>query len=384
MNEIPLSPLKFRIIGASTEDPEHPLFSILSQKPTEGWNSVRFCLFPQEVLIQFTKPVRLRQINIVLHETKIPSKIDIYHFFPKQYNDFFADYNTLTYEKIGYVIPDSNMKSDYKARELKKVFLNENCLYLKLVFHKPHINIYNPFNQVALITMTCLGFDFTPNNIDTFYPNRNKDLNYFSNNMDAYIPNPDINDNELDDVCINKIEELKLQVDNAVKNENYDHAKVLDELIKRIRLLGIKIKNLTDIKVRAIEISDYDTAKQMKNEIERIREIINEVADVQEGQQVVYYDQRNINPLFKEEEAPPQNENNFNYENTNTNVILTKSDEIRQEMENKKKIIKENKKQAEENLKREKNDRIDTHERQITKKYDDQEEVEEEIRVKNY
>ena len=110
----------------------------------------------------------------------------------------------------------------------------------------------------------------------------------------------------------------------------------------------------------------------------------NEVADVQEGQQVVYYDQRNINPLFKEEEAPPQNENNFNYENTNTNVILTKSDEIRQEMENKKKIIKENKKQAEENLKREKNDRIDTHERQITKKYDDQEEVEEEIRVKNY
>ena len=53
-------------------------------------------------------------------------------------------------------------------------------------------------------------------------------------------------------------------------------------------------------------------------------------------------------------------------------------------MENKKKIIKENKKQAEENLKREKNDRIDTHERQITKKYDDQEEVEEEIRVKNY
>ena len=202
--------------------------------------------------------------------------------------------------------------------------------------------------------------------------------------MDAYIPNPDINDNELDDVCINKIEELKLQVDNAVKNENYDHAKVLDELIKRIRLLGIKIKNLTDIKVRAIEISDYDTAKQMKNEIERIREIINEVADVQEGQQVVYYDQRNINPLFKEEEAPPQNENNFNYENTNTNVILTKRDEIRQEMENKKKIIKENKKQAEENLKREKNDRIDTHERQITKKYDDQEEVEEEIRVKNY
>ena len=65
-------------------------------------------------------------------------------------------------------------------------------------------------------------------------------------------------------------------------------------------------------------------------------------------------------------------------------MILTKSDEIRQEMENKKKIIKENKKQAEENLKREKNDRIDTHERQITKKYDDQEEVEEEIRVKNY
>lgn len=390
MNEIPLNVLKYRIIGASTEDPEHPLITIISRNPSEGWNSVRFCQYPQEVLIQFTKPVRLRQINFLLHQTKIPSKIDIYKFFPKTYNDFFADYNSLIYEKIGYIFPDSNMKTEYKARELKKVFLNENCFYLKLVFHKPYINIYSPFNQVALISITCFGFDFTPNNIDTFYPNRNKDLNYFVNNLDTYVPKPEINDNELDEVCINKIEELKLQLDIAVKEENYDHAKVLDELINRIRMLGVKIKNLTELKMKSIEISDYDNAKILKGEIDRIRSIIegvNEIDLVSNQMKKVYVDEREIKPLYKEDDSQIYNNNNINYEDINDKVLLTKSDEIRMELEKKKQLIEQSKRAAKENLIKEKeysNEKLNTHERQVTRKNDNDAEVEEEIRIKNY
>jgi hypothetical protein len=56
----------------------------------------------------------------------ISSRIDIYHFFPKKYIDLRADYNSLVFDKIGYVIPDSNSRTDYQCREYKRISIAEN------------------------------------------------------------------------------------------------------------------------------------------------------------------------------------------------------------------------------------------------------------------
>ena len=81
MEEQQLECLNFRLVGASSEDPEHPSFSILSsakQQGNQGWQSVRFCTYPQEILINFPSPVRLREVNLIFHEYLIPTKVDLY------------------------------------------------------------------------------------------------------------------------------------------------------------------------------------------------------------------------------------------------------------------------------------------------------------------
>ena len=132
--------LNYKIIGSSSNDPDYPLDNISSNNPKDGWHSARFPSFPVEILVQFQYPVHIRQINLLLHETLISSRIDIYHFFPSKYNDLLNDYNSLTFDKIGYVIPDSNSRSDYQYRELKRIAISDNCTYLKLVFQK-NINL---------------------------------------------------------------------------------------------------------------------------------------------------------------------------------------------------------------------------------------------------
>ena len=55
--------LKFRVVYCSGEDPEYPVTELLENSPqSRGWQSTRFCDFPQEIIIQFSNIVRLRQI----------------------------------------------------------------------------------------------------------------------------------------------------------------------------------------------------------------------------------------------------------------------------------------------------------------------------------
>ena len=277
-NQIPFKQLRYRLIGASSEDPEHPLFALFSPNQNEGWNSVRFCSYPQEILIQFPQPVRLTRVHLLLHQNKIPSKIELYQFFPKTYNDFYIDYNSMIFDKIGYVIPDSNTKTNYQARELKKISLNENVLFFKLVFYRSTRNIYNKFDQVGLIGLECFGYEFTQTNIDLLFPNRDKEYEYFSNRTnDSYFPKVNINEEDLDEMCRIKIDELKDELDKVLQIENYEYAKVISEFINRIKFLGGKINNLNEIKMKSIEVEDYDNANLMKIEIERIKSIIDSI-----------------------------------------------------------------------------------------------------------
>lgn len=331
----PLSPLKFRIIGASTEEPESPIYSLLQPpEKSQGWSSIRFCSYPQEILLQFTEPVRLCQINLLLHHNKIPNKIDIYHFFPKTYTDLFEDYNTLTYDKLGYVIPDTNAKTEYNARELKKVFINDNCLYLKLVFHKNYSNIHNYFNQVGLIHIECFGYYFTKHNISSLFPNKER----ISNDPELFVPSDKIDDIQMDEMCQIKILELQEKLKVSIDEEDYDYSKLLNGDIARIRLLGGKMLNLEQIKLKAIEINDYDTAKVMKIEINRIKAIIK---DIEVKDNIVPNYENEDNMMINDTEEPVDDRQ------SNSEINNKYEDVDRDKYKSKSRLIQEQKKQKE-------------------------------------
>ena len=271
--------LKYRLIGASTEDPENPIYSIISGVKNNGWSSVRYCTYPQELLIQLCRPCRLRQINLILHEYKIPSKIDLYYFFPKTFSDFNLDIDDLIFEKIGYIIPDNNMRTKYEARELKKIFINENVYYLKFVCYENYNNYKNLFKQVGIIDIECYGIDFTANNVNGLYPNIKEPVDYFTKKSlyPEIKKREEYNDNMLDEICIMKIKELKDALNLCIKIENYDQAKKLHEMIQVVRKLGERINEAIETKNKALEMNDYETCKIAKNNIDIMREKVKNI-----------------------------------------------------------------------------------------------------------
>ena len=277
-NDVSFPLLKYRLVGVSTEDPENPFYSLISGLKNDGWCSVRYSTYPQELLIQFCRPCRLRQVNLLLHEYKIPSKIDLYYFFPKTFSEFNLDIDDLIFEKMGYIIPNLNKNQKKESREYKQIFLNENVYYLKFVFHQNYPNLKNIFNQVGLIFIQCFGIDFTADNINGLYPNLRKPTDFLTQkSLYPQVKKKGYDDSMLDEVCIMKLKELKDALDFTLKIENYDESKKVTDLIQLVRKIGEKINDAKETKNKALEVEDWDTCKIVKNQIDNLREKVREI-----------------------------------------------------------------------------------------------------------
>lgn len=220
--------------------------------------SVRFCTYPQEILIQFLQPVQLKQINLLCHEKKIASLIEFYSYYPDDVSDSILNSKKLVFEKLGYIRMDTNQRTIYKAREYRKVYVNTNCLYLKLRLHKNYVNKYNVFNQIGLMSLEFFG--------NIIYTS-NKNENVLNNSM----KNDQVKEEDLDEISQEKIRILKNSQDEALKNEDYDEAKKIKKNLDMVRLMARKIYELEIQKKIYINNEDFDHAKILKIEIDRLK-----------------------------------------------------------------------------------------------------------------
>jgi centrosomal protein CEP104 len=250
--------LKYRLIEATTEDPDYPLYELMMGTDSTGWASVRFCTYPQEIFLQFLTPVHLKRIHLLSNEKKIASMVEIYCYYPSNSSNSHPNYKTLPFDKLGYVRMDTNSKTNYKAREFRKIFVDTYCFYLKIVLNKNYVNKYNVFNQVGLVSLDFYGFPVSLSiSINNLYP---KETN-----------NNSLNEEELDEISMEKLKILKGQQEEALKVEDFDEAKRLKNSIDKIRLIGKKIFEMEVQKKIYITCEDFDNAKIMKFEIERLR-----------------------------------------------------------------------------------------------------------------
>ena len=123
--------IPFRIVQVSSQDEEYNVRELLSHTPfSRGWLSSRFCDYPQQLLIEFPKPIKMREIQFLSHQFNIASKIEIFIKTP----------GSDKFKKIGYLSLDNNERSNFQARELKTVYMNYTCTQIKLNLHKNHTN----------------------------------------------------------------------------------------------------------------------------------------------------------------------------------------------------------------------------------------------------
>ena len=214
--------IPFRIVHVSSEDEEYSVRELLNRTPfSRGWLSSRFCNYPQELLIEFPKPIKMREIQFLSHQYSIATKIEIF-ILPPQSEKF---------KKIGYLSLDSNERSNFQARELKTVYTDYLCTRVKFNLLRCHSNSHNIYNQVGLIAISVLGE----------FPNLNN-----MNDKNINIENLDKLEDEMmyDPATLKRLKDLYRAKKKAVELEDFDEAKRIKVAIDILKVFFKKFNSI--------------------------------------------------------------------------------------------------------------------------------------------
>ena len=308
--------LKYNIINFSSQDPFHPInFLLLKNKNNKnGWISSRYCIYPQEILIQFPQMVNIRQINILIHENKIPKMIELINCIPVgEKTKFIIDNNNnskiipseFVYQNIGFINLSSNIESQYKARELRKIYININTEYIKLKIHNNYQNDLNVFCQVGIVSLDFFGIKNDIKKKKILPEGENNNMNDTSESLfDICFNNNEIEEKFIDDKMSkqssDKLKQLIEELNKKKEKEEYDECKLIKDKIDKIRKIEFKIYTLEEQKKDCANRNDFDKAKEIKFNIEKIKKLLE-----------FYLLDNNYNQIkIKKEESKNNNRNN--------------------------------------------------------------------------
>ena len=153
--------------NSTSEEPSFPLLNLEERNTSNGgWISEKNCKYPQKIIAKFNKLVDVKQINIIINETKIPTAIQFINCIELEEN-LSNNKNKYRYENIGYIELSSNVETNYKSREFRKILLNiYNTNRIKILIHENYKNSFNKYNQVGIVSLEFYGNIVNENNIN--------------------------------------------------------------------------------------------------------------------------------------------------------------------------------------------------------------------------
>ena len=289
-----ITPLEYNFVNFTSQDPSHPINYLLNNNNTKGgWISNRYCTYPQEIFIQFPTMVNIRQINILINECKIPKSIELINCIPVgEKNKFIINNNNVSklipsefmYQNIGYIKLSTNVESNYKARELRKIYININTEYIKLIINSNYPNNLNIFCQVGIVSLDFLGTKKDnpkkkeekiniPENIENNKINDTIET-LFEVGINTDEVKEDFIDEKMDKETKDKLKELIEEMNTKKENEEYDECKLIKDKIDKIRKIALKIYTLEEEKKEYVNKNDFDKAKEMKFNIDKIKKLL--------------------------------------------------------------------------------------------------------------
>eukprot|EP00898_Chlorokybus_atmophyticus_P007173 jgi/Chlat1/7457/Chrsp6S07499 len=261
--------LKFVVHACSSEDASYPARELHVHSPhTRGWQSERF---PQDIVLRLESTSHIQQIQLLSHEYKIASKVELYVGAPPAGSN---DYTQCAMKRLGHVSFDNNERSGHQARELKSIHVDVSALLVRLVLHKCHPNSLNMHSQVGIVALNIIGerLDSSSPQLASAFSNGVETTRHASNGGGRHSSaEEDAAVLDVDAVTAQKIKEVLRQKEEAVRAEDYDEAKRLKMTIDKLRALGLNVAKLEAKKRAAVENEDYDLAKAIKAEIDRVR-----------------------------------------------------------------------------------------------------------------
>ena len=289
-----LTPLEYNFISFSSQDPSHPINSLQqtqNSQNNEGWLSNRYCTYPQEIMIKFPTEVNIRQINILINESKIPKKIELINCIPiGKRNKFLMNSekkvnlipSEFMFENVGYINFSSNAENKYKLRELRKIYINVNSEYLKFKIHQNHNNNLNMFCQVGIVALNIFGQKREKKlKLRKISPLKEKNILTNSDDESLFeicfngegLDEKDI-DEKLDSKTNEKIKELEKEMDLKKQNEMYDECKFIKDQIDKIRKISLKMYILEEEKRESANRDDFDRAQELKTDLQKVGKLL--------------------------------------------------------------------------------------------------------------
>ena len=222
---------------------------------------MKFAAFPQEIGIELEDESRLTQVQILSHQSKISSKIEI--FIGEG-----VTYDTASFKRLGYLTLDSNERSNYQARELKTVYVDYPGKFVRLLLHKNYVNNQNYFSQVGIVAINLMG---------SIESQGKSGSHGFKKSYGTIASNPlnDLSiDMNLDPETTSKLRQLSDAKSRAIATEDYVTAKKIKSVENDLKELGVKLAQIDISKRKAVENEDYDLANELKVECDGYREQI--------------------------------------------------------------------------------------------------------------
>jgi len=250
---------------------------------TEGWSSERArTKYEKQSLTIALKDERacVNQLVLTAHAYKIARKVHVSAVCAAK------DGSRRERRKLGWVSFTDNRESGFNAREMKTIHLYaEDCCELMLEFDEPYANERNKEKQVGIAKVQIIGTALDGGNMQVNTPNskvafaRTPEVRIVNSNVRStatamtntpYASPPLFENMPCDKKTAQKIQETQILKQKAVDMEDYDEAKRLRDVMSRLRRFGASVAALEAKKLNAVRLEDYETAKILKAEIEKM------------------------------------------------------------------------------------------------------------------
>lgn len=142
----------FRCIYCSSEDTEHPFDFLFRNDIVSGWISGPNPQYPIDAVIDLKGNFILTGLEIASHQSMIAQRVDLYGTKNEK-----LDQSTV-WESIGFFTFNSNQRSQWQAREIKRIKIDNNRFrYLRMNFQECYSTPPNYYYQVSIISLEIQG-----------------------------------------------------------------------------------------------------------------------------------------------------------------------------------------------------------------------------------
>ncbi|KAI8824237.1 uncharacterized protein EV422DRAFT_312421 [Fimicolochytrium jonesii] len=305
-----LAALEYSIVACSSfHEENHPQQLVARQRdPTSGgWQTERFCSYPQALVIRFVEgPCRIRKLELLVHHYMIPTRIEFHigtsstsigRALGSSTDISFDKSLTVNFDRLGYIALSDGVQVQYKARELKSVHFDAEGEYLKIIAHKCYVNSLNLYNQIGLLAVSAFGEPIVSQYGSDVLNEQQRILLGLDPLVEASLRLPHGNENAAlwglinssvterripagkglsfeacNDETVTKIMAGVAKAKQAaVREERYPDAKQLKALLEKCRMAAEEVTHLNSAKENAVNLEDYDTAARLKMDIDLIK-----------------------------------------------------------------------------------------------------------------